>query len=939
MPASNAPGAWSSALPLARRLAKPLTGTVALAIAHAICFFGAYPGAGIWPLAYLAVVPLAWVAINAASTRRALLTVLVVQFLAWLWTDRWLRDLTVVGYPVLALYMSLYPVLFVWLLRRLARHHLLGGVPMTLLVPVVWVGLECLRGEFLFDGYPWFLLAHPTVQLPILAQSADLLGVYFLSFLVVMVAGAIIDVARLRASGTSVGGLVVPLVVVAAVHAANCGYGGWRLGQTESFREGPTVLALQTNLPQSNKLAWSVQEQERDVRRFISRTRSALAGGGPVDLVIWPETMLPGAGLERRTIEVLKGLGPDARPLYVWGEQIVTFAGDLDTPLLVGSTAWVEPQLVEDDQPTRWEWRYKYNSAYLIQGPPPFQRYDKVFLTPFGETMPYISHWPWLENKLLALGATGMRFNLSEGRAIKRLKLSWGSARPPDAGHASGDLLTLATPICFEDVVARVCRAMIYSNGRKKADLFINLSNDGWFGSYDAGRRQHLQVARFRCIENRVPMVRVVNTGLTAAVDSRGILLGIAGEPPAVEPRTAGFRRVKLMLDNRRTLYGRLGEAWGWACLAGTAGLGIFSMRRTPRLAGRGPGTIATGLGCLASGALLWGCVVIPTVPFSTKSESVTGPRSGGAVRRVATTSAGDLRQAALVLLKHAAKSPEALVRANAIEAMHHAPEHLQPLVESGVRDPNRGVRFVAAMTIGTARMESVAPLLMPLLEDESLSVRAAAIFGLRRCGLSVDLLPLASLIRSEDPEVRGNTALVLAALGNPSAIPMIRQAVGRGMKRVAAARVKMVDLQLAETMVKLGKEGEIEAIRAALFGPGDQAEITALACMMCGRLGDERVVPNLQRLARQRGKFQQPAEVRMAATWALARINPAQAPIDVPLSYTDSQQGQLRAQAALTLGEIVSQASVRPLGMLLKDPDPLVQVAAASALLKILPP
>ncbi len=651
--------------------------------------------------------------------------------------------------------------------------------------------------------------------------------------------------------------------------------------------------------------------------------------------------MLPGAGLERRTIEVLKGLGSDTRPLYVWGEQIVTFAGDLDTPLLVGSTAWVEPQLVEDDQPKRWEWRYKYNSAYLIQGSPPYQRYDKVFLTPFGETMPYISHWPWLENKLLALGAKGMRFNLSKGRAIKRLTLRWESSSPPSTGPASEDRLTLATPICFEDVVARVCRAMIYSDGGKKADLFINLSNDGWFGSYDAGRRQHLQASRFRCIENRVPMVRVVNTGLTAAIDSRGILLGAAGESAAVEPRTAGFRRVKLTLDDRRTLYGRLGEAWGWSCLAATAALGIFSIRRTPRSGGRGHRSITTGLGCLAiaSGALLSGCMVTSTVPFSSKSESVAAPRSGGAVLQITTTSAGNLRQAAVGLLKHAAKSPDALVRANAIEAMHQAPEHLQPLVESGVHDSNRGVRFVAAMTIGTMRMESVAPLLRPLLEDESLSVRAAAIFGLRRCGVSVELLPLASMIRSEDPEVRGNTALVLAALGNPSAIPMIRQAVGLGMKRVAAARVKMVDLQLAETMVKLGKEGEIEAIRAALFGPGDQAEITALACMMCGRLGDERAVPNLERLARQEGKFQQPAEVRMAATWALARIKPGRAPIDVPLSYADSQQAQLRAQAALTLGEIVSQASVRPLAVLLRDPDPLVQVAAASALLKILPP
>ncbi len=109
------------------------------------------------------------------------------------------------------------------------------------------------------------------------------------------------------------------------------------------------------------------------------------------------------------------------------------------------------------------------------------------------------------------------------------------------------------------------------------------------------------------------------------------------------------------------------------------------------------------------------------------------------------------LTATAVELLKQASESNNALLRANAIEGMHYAPEQLDPLVARGLVDHNRGVRFVAAMTIGEFRLDHLAHLLEPLLADPSDSVRAAAIYGLKSCGKPVDPSPLAAMIVSDD--------------------------------------------------------------------------------------------------------------------------------------------------------------------------------------------
>lgn len=536
--------------------------TIVLALAHALLLGLAFPPLDLWPLVFLVAAPLAWLAINAASTRSALLIVFAAQIPMWLWLNRWLIPVTAVGYPLLAIYISLFPVLFVWLIRRISHHPVLGAWPMTVVVPVVWVGVECLRGTVVLDGYPWFLVAHPVIAWPAASQSADLFGTYFVSVLVALVAGWLVDLARARAHGTWPAQralLIGAGAAVAVVHAGNLAYGLWRLRQSDVIVPGPRILVIQTNLPQENKIGWPVEDQRRDVLHFIEQTIEAYQRAkAPIDLIVWPETMLPGVGLDPDTIEVLKSLDAD-ESLYEWGERLVSLSRELNTPILVGSPAWVGPDWLEDDLGGHWTWAHEYNSAYLISGSPPFQRYDKVFLTPFGETMPYISQWPWLEAKLLALGATGMRFDLDASPTITRLELPRRDGGTP---------VTLATPICFEDTVARVCRRMVYSGTDKVAQALINLSNDGWFGSYDPGRELHVQTARWRCIENRVPMVRAANTGLSVSIDSRGIVVERVGEGRYGTGRREGSMEAELALDRRRTLYGRLGDVWAWACLA-----------------------------------------------------------------------------------------------------------------------------------------------------------------------------------------------------------------------------------------------------------------------------------------------------------------------------------------------------------------------------------
>ncbi|MEE2680821.1 MAG: apolipoprotein N-acyltransferase [Planctomycetota bacterium] len=516
-----------------------------LASSFALLFAVSFPPFGWWPVIVLAPIPLAVLATTANRRRDWLLPVFLSATILWTWFHWWIIEVSVAGVVPLALYLACFTTAATWFLRVLSRGS--PRFPLWLTVPVVLTGVDFFRASIVLDGYPWYLFFQPWIDLLPVASLAWWGGGWLVGIWGGVLSGLVAEwwcrrstrpmrFAELAMSLLGVGLVVVLLSIWNARH------------RTAPVEPGASlsVLAIQTNLPTDNKIGWTMERKLEDVPAFVDQTIAGIeAAGGPerVDLVVWPETMLPTVGFE-------------------FGDQfsraIEAVVDRLQVPMLVGAPCYLG---IRADDSQGWIWDQHFNSAYLITPDgPPYDRVDKVFLTPFGETMPVISNWAWLEQQLLAIGAAGMRFDLDAGEEIVRLEVP-GRA-PGGVGEAP---VRLAVPICFEDTVSHVIHDMVWVDGRRVADLLINISNDGWFAGDDAGRAMHELCARWTALSNFTPMLRVANTGRTALISSRGRL-----DDPRGPMRASWSHLFTVRAPGRWTpAYAWVGAGFGWFSLAG----------------------------------------------------------------------------------------------------------------------------------------------------------------------------------------------------------------------------------------------------------------------------------------------------------------------------------------------------------------------------------
>jgi len=286
-------------------------------------------------------------------------------------------------------------------------------------------------------------------------------------------------------------------------------------------------------------------------------------------------------------------------------------------------------------------------------------------------------------------------------------------------------------------------------------------------------------------------------------------------------------------------------------------------------------------------------------------------------------------------VLQQARTNADPLVRANAIEALSAAPQAQETAVTFGLVDANEGVRFVAAVSLGDAGRCDLVDLVRPLLDDESASVRAAALYALAMCDTDLNLAPLASMVLGVNATERANAALILGKLGNASAIGMLRSAMGRPLDNTDARRNRLVDLTVAEALVRLGAREHLEEIRASFFGSADAVELVAIATQMAGALGDQGLGHALEQMAFDTGPRKAGPELRMIAVAALGALTPVAAQPEIAMQFLDDPTAQVRAQAAtaLTWGNAVGQDAA--LGRLLADNNLQVRISAARAILK----
>ncbi len=401
---------------------------------------------------------------------------------------------SVVAYLLLVAYLALFFAAAAWAACRL-RNTLALSVVLTF--PVLWVALELVR-NYLFTGFPWALLGYSQGGNLTLIQSADLFGVYGVSFLVALVNAAAAAAVHWLVKRPARPFPAKAVAVAAIFFIANLAYGHVRLGGDLDSRD----RALQTALVQGNidqSIKWDPAFQQATIERYRDLSLQARDG---TDLIIWPESATP---------FYFQDPGPLSR-------EVREVSRTTGAYLLLGSPAY---EIVE--QAPRF-----LNSAFLLSGAGEILgRSDKVHLVPFGEYVPFGRFLPFVDKLVVGVG-----------------DFSPGTVLPLPMNGAKAGVL-----VCFEGIFPELGRKYV----RKGSDLLVNITNDAWFGRSSAPY-QHLGMTRFRAVENRIWVARAANTGVTAFIAPSGEITAQTGlfETAILEARVG--------LGTHGSLYTRIGD-------------------------------------------------------------------------------------------------------------------------------------------------------------------------------------------------------------------------------------------------------------------------------------------------------------------------------------------------------------------------------------------
>jgi apolipoprotein N-acyltransferase len=500
----------------------------------------------------------------------------------WLLAIQWVRladSGAWLGWVTMALVLSLWWPVFL-ALGRLAVGRL--RLPLMIAAPILWVGLEFVRA-YSFTGFPWYYLAHSQHRVLPLIQSADFAGALGLSFLIAGVNAAWVDLHTLPWLSTPLQRLRLPrsltirLGVLAVLLASNVAYGTYRLASAQ-FRPGPRLALIQSSLIQRYKLKADAAQLLAIYQQLVDRAAEATPRP---DLIIWPETAYPygfvaidpelsQADFARQSRQLSSQMTPEDwwNKMQGVSDQLHAWTDRLDVAMLIGTLTYNFHR----------DGAAKYNSALLLEpGKTTVQSYHKLHLVPFGEYVPLIATFPWLTALTPYHGADAVVPKLSFGPAP-----AWFQLGP----------YQFAAAICFEDTVPQVVRRFFERPADRQPDILLNLSNDGWFhGSEELD--MHLAVSIFRAVENRVPLARAVNTGISAIIDGNGRILAAL---PRLE---AGILAQTIPLDDRISLYSTWGDWLGIFCLTASILLlpwatvqGILARKPAPAGNFSHPGTV-----------------------------------------------------------------------------------------------------------------------------------------------------------------------------------------------------------------------------------------------------------------------------------------------------------------------------------------------------------
>lgn len=509
-----------------------------LIAASAVLLWISQPPLAAWPVAMIALVP--WLLLlmrePSGGPRYGLLWVAAAAY--WLLSLQGLRH----AHPAMSLcwialsgYLAVYPVLFFaatrWWLRR--------GVPMIVVAPVVWVGLECVR-NYLLTGISAVMLGHALADAPLLIQIADLGGTYAVSLLVVVVNVAVAQWIGLRTPGGSLRSAIVSTLVAGVLLAGVVSYGLYRLNQPT--RSGSTRFLL-VGRDEAVEYEQDARRELEIFERYARQTLQAATAGQPVDAIVWPESMFSGS-LPWLIVddELVVPEGLDATPAEFRAliddnqRAFVARAAEFQRAFAARVPQANDPHLLVGCGVVRYGHVPRVYSAmvHVAPGGEVANWYGKNHLVMFGEYLPLVTWVPGLR----ALVPPGLGVQPGPGAVA----FDVGSSR-------------VAANICIETAVERVTvghLAQLRRSGPLPAAI-VTVTNDRWF-DHSSIVDHHLRCAQLVAVGCRRPILSAANGGPTAWIDSYGRVV----ERLAYD--AAGTILARPDTDARESLYVALGD-------------------------------------------------------------------------------------------------------------------------------------------------------------------------------------------------------------------------------------------------------------------------------------------------------------------------------------------------------------------------------------------
>ncbi len=406
-----------------------------------------------------------------------------------------------------------------------------------------------------FLGMHYGLAAYTQWNVPVIIQSVKIIGVYGLNAFVIFSSALIfaffskmqdkkkylhtivsdnklydgdsyvsyVSENEKLMSNASLRNPVIGLCIWGALFLVMLVFGAVSLKFNEKY-DTVTVAAIQHNdNPESN----GIENYSESLQQLIKLTDEALEMNPEIKVVVWPETAFVPSVVYHSNAEGQS----DRKKLATF---LLNYINSRSPSFIIGNQHIVTKH---NESGKKY-----YNSAILFEHgsgglPSDKQIYSKIKLVPFSEYFPYQKYFPHIYKSLLEKE----KFFWTPGSEVKILKTNG---------------LNIYTPICFENTFPTLSRKA-YKNG---ARCFFCLANDSWTKS-ESGQYQHLAIARFRAVENHVPMVISAVSGQTAFINQKGQIMSMAN--PFTKTYVIGQVPV-ISLAQKPTLYNRIGDIFGY---------------------------------------------------------------------------------------------------------------------------------------------------------------------------------------------------------------------------------------------------------------------------------------------------------------------------------------------------------------------------------------